>query len=225
LIACALLGALAAFALPHAGRAANPTLTATVNDDYTITLVDSHGDPVTSLPAGMYDIVVHDNSALHNFHLTGPGVDESTTVAETTTVTWTVDLAAGSYHFQCDVHFPTMYGDFTVGAPGTSSSSSTTAPVTTAPPTTTPPTAPAPTSTTITTTPKPRTRCRVPHVIGTTLPRARRAIVARHCRVGKVSRRYARRAKGRVVAQTPRAGTVRPALARVSLTVSRGRRR
>jgi hypothetical protein len=221
LTACALLGALAAFALPHAGRAANPTLNATVNDDYTITLQDSHGYAVTNLPGGMYDIVVHDNSAFHNFHLTGPGVDQSTTVLETTTVTWTVNLTAGSYHFKCDVHFPTMYGDFTVGTT-TTSTATTTTPASTAPPTTAPT---EPTTTAPTTTSGPAEPCVVPRLVGTTLPVARRRLARTSCRLGRISRAYSRQVRRRrIISQRPRAGRRVGYGTAVNVVLSRGRR-
>ncbi len=38
------------------------------------------GRRVTTLPAGTYTIDVNDQSSMHNFHLTGPGVDEATDV-------------------------------------------------------------------------------------------------------------------------------------------------
>ena len=66
-IVIGVLGALSAFALPHAGSAANPKLVATVNDNFTITLTDAAGTAVTTLPAGTYDVEVHDNSAFHSF--------------------------------------------------------------------------------------------------------------------------------------------------------------
>lgn len=72
------------------------------------------GQPVTTLAAGTYTLVVDDKSNAHNFHLTGPGVDVSTTVEETGTKTFRVKLRAGSYHYQCDPHASTMQGDFTV---------------------------------------------------------------------------------------------------------------
>ena len=59
---------------------------------------------------------MHDESASHNFHLTGPGVDRSTEVSWSGTVTWSVDLGTGSYRFQCDPHNDFMNGSFTVGS-------------------------------------------------------------------------------------------------------------
>jgi hypothetical protein len=78
LLIVALLGALAAFALPRTGGAANPQLTANVSDPFSISLLDGQGHSVTTLAPGTYDIVVTDSSTLHNFHLTGSGsVDQS----------------------------------------------------------------------------------------------------------------------------------------------------
>jgi len=90
-------------------------LTGTVGegDAYVITLTDSTGAPVTSLKAGSYTVKVKDASKIHNFHLTGAGVDQKTTVPDITEVTWTVSLQAGPYTFKCDPH-PKMTGTFTV---------------------------------------------------------------------------------------------------------------
>jgi hypothetical protein len=128
LLAVALVGVLAAFALPRTGGAANPQLVAAVNDDYTISLVDSNGHAVTSLAAGTYDVHVHDNSAFHNFHLTGLGIDEVTSVAAVESPTWTVTFGAGeTYDFVCDQHPTLMKGSFTVtGATSTSTTPATT---------------------------------------------------------------------------------------------------
>jgi PASTA domain len=68
-------------------------------------------------------------------------------------------------------------------------------------------------------------RCVVPRVVGQTLASARREIVSRNCGVGRVSRSYSRTRKGRIAAQSPRAGARRAEGARVNLLVSRGRRR
>ena len=85
-------------------------------DAFVITLTDSEGQPVQSLPAGDYTIEVVDPSAIHNFHLTGPGgVDESTTVPAKTETTWQVTLEEGDYTYVCDPH-PRMVGGFSVTA-------------------------------------------------------------------------------------------------------------
>jgi FG-GAP-like repeat/PASTA domain/FG-GAP repeat len=67
--------------------------------------------------------------------------------------------------------------------------------------------------------------CSVPTVAGKTLNAAKRSILRGGCRVGKIRSAYsASIAKGRVVAQAPRARTRLAHGARVDLVVSRGRR-
>jgi plastocyanin len=107
-----LVGALAASA-----SADTPTqLYGTAGPDFTISLVDAHGSPVTHLDPGTYGINVEDLSEFHNFHLTGPGVDKTTSLTELESAYWEVTLTDGTYTFVCDVH-PTMRGSFTVGTP------------------------------------------------------------------------------------------------------------
>jgi hypothetical protein len=66
------------------------------------------------------------------------------------------------------------------------------------------------------------TRCRVPRVTGKLLGPARRAIRARHCRVGRLRYRRSPRSRGRVLSQSPRAGRTLVNGARVNLVISRG---
>jgi plastocyanin len=94
----------------HAGK----KLDGSVGPGFDISLTDSSGKAVTTLAPGTYTITVDDQADIHNFHLTGPGVDKSTDVGGTGKVTWTVDLKAGQYHYQCDPHASQMNGDFTV---------------------------------------------------------------------------------------------------------------
>jgi plastocyanin len=94
--------------------ASGETLTASVGPGFEISLTDASGNDVSSLAAGSYTIEVDDQSDIHNFHLTGTGVDEDSGVSETGMSTWDVTLEAGSYHFQCDPHASTMTGDFEV---------------------------------------------------------------------------------------------------------------
>jgi hypothetical protein len=101
-----------------AARADNPTLTGTVGqgDSFTISLAGPDGKPVKNLAPGTYSLVVHDFSAIHDFHLFGPGsVDVSTTIEGVGSQTFTVNLVAGTYTYTCDAH-PSMTGRFTVGA-------------------------------------------------------------------------------------------------------------
>jgi len=68
--------------------------------------------------------------------------------------------------------------------------------------------------------------CRVPRVTKKTLKAAKAAIVKADCSTGRVKRAASNRVKaGRVISQSPKAGQRRPAGAKVSLVVSRGRRR
>jgi plastocyanin len=101
----------AAFAA-NAG-AATPKLTASVSDPVNISL-KSGAKKVTTLKAGKYTIVVKDNAADHNFHLTGPGVAKTTSVAGKGTFTWTVTLKKGTYKYVCDPHASFMKGSFSV---------------------------------------------------------------------------------------------------------------
>ena len=54
--------------------------------------------------AGKYTLVVSDKSSIHNFHLTGPGVNVKTSVAGTGTKTFAITLKKGKYTFLCDPH-------------------------------------------------------------------------------------------------------------------------
>src|SRR5579862_2099058 len=112
------LGAAAAVVLlSFSGEAGaqNPELFGTVGPGFTIRLTDSTGQ-VSNLAPGIYTIQVKDLADIHNFHLTGPGVDMATDIEGTGTFTWTVTLANGSYHFQCDAHPRQLFGNFTVGS-------------------------------------------------------------------------------------------------------------
>jgi hypothetical protein len=97
--------------------AQSPTLFGVVGPGFSIKLSDASGAPVRNLDPGTYTIQVQDNADVHNFHLTGPGVDKATDVEQTGTFTFTVTLTAGTYHFECDPHSATMFGNFTVGTP------------------------------------------------------------------------------------------------------------
>jgi plastocyanin len=85
--------------------AANPnTLPGTVGPGFTITMNKK------TVKAGTYAITIHDLASIHDFHLTGPGVDKKTSVASTGTTKWTVKLKKGTYHFVCDPHHTIMHG-------------------------------------------------------------------------------------------------------------------
>lgn len=94
--------------------AATPKLVGVVGPGFSISL-KSGGKVVKTLKAGTYTIAVQDKASIHNFHLTGPGVNKSTDVAFTGAKTWTVKLKAGTYTYQCDPHASAgMKGTFKV---------------------------------------------------------------------------------------------------------------
>ena len=71
----------------------------------------------------------------------------------------------------------------------------------------------------------PGATCVVPRLARSTLPVAKVAVRRGGCTVGRVTRKYSRVRKGRVIAQRPKAGTRLPAGASVALVLSRGPRR
>ena len=84
------------------------------NDSFSISLTDPSGQAISNLQAGTYSLTVKDESTLHNFHLTGAGVDKSTSVGSTSTSTFSVTFKPGTYTFVCDPHSSQMHGTFTV---------------------------------------------------------------------------------------------------------------
>jgi plastocyanin len=115
LLIVAAAATLAALASPTVALA-QTKLIGTVADPASISLRHENGTAVTDIPAGTYTIEVRDESIMHNFHLSGPGVDQRTDVETTGTVTWTVTLQdKARYTFVCDPHNTTMRGSFTTG--------------------------------------------------------------------------------------------------------------
>ena len=119
IVAIVALAAAAAFAASALARGdAVKTLTGTVgkNDAYKITLVGSTGKKVTTLKAGTYRLVIHDDSTFHNYELDGPhGKSWSfTAVPFKGTKTFTLKLAAGKYKAYCAPHESQMFQRFTV---------------------------------------------------------------------------------------------------------------
>ena len=108
-----LLAALCAAIAAPAALAGSTTLTGTVGPGFTITLKQG-SKTVKTLKAGTYAFKISDKSNIHNFHLTGPGVNKKTSVSGTGTVTWTLKLAKGTYKYVCDPHKTIMHGSFTV---------------------------------------------------------------------------------------------------------------
>jgi plastocyanin len=103
----------AALLVVASASAATPTLAGADGPGFTITLKKA-GSKVTSLKAGKYKFVIKDMSNIHNFHLSGPGINKTTGVGSTGTSTWTLTLKKGAYKYICDPHAAIMKGSFKV---------------------------------------------------------------------------------------------------------------
>ena len=98
-----ILATLALASVAFAATNAN-ALTGTVGPGFTITMNKK------TVKSGTYVITIHNLASIHDFHLTGPGVNKKTSVAGTGTTKWTVKLKKGTYHFVCDPHQTIMHG-------------------------------------------------------------------------------------------------------------------
>lgn len=87
------------------------TVQGSVGPGFTITLKAGG-----KLKAGVaYRFVISDRSSIHDFHLTGPGVDRMlTSVDFTGTKSFVLKLRKGVYRFFCDPHEAVMHGSFRV---------------------------------------------------------------------------------------------------------------
>ena len=113
-----LLGVVAVAALAAAGvspAASATTVNGTVGPGFTIGLT-IHGKNVTRLKTGTaYRFIISDRSNIHDFHLTGPGLDRVLTSVEFTgTKSFVLRLKKGSYRFVWDPHSGIMHGRFLV---------------------------------------------------------------------------------------------------------------
>jgi|tagenome__1003787_1003787.scaffolds.fasta_scaffold20986366_4 hypothetical protein len=66
--------------------------------------------------------------------------------------------------------------------------------------------------------------CKVPKVTGRKLKAAEQAVAKAHCKPDRITRKYSKVKKGRVISQKPKPGKHLPAGAKVKLVVSKGRR-
>jgi plastocyanin len=108
--------AVAALAATGSGSAASAkTVNGTVGPGFTITLT-KQGKNVTKLKAGVaYRFVISDRSSIHDFHLSGPGINRVLTgVGFTGTKSFVLRLRKGTYRFVCDPHSDVMHGRFAV---------------------------------------------------------------------------------------------------------------
>jgi len=113
-----LLSTVVAAALAATGSstaAPSRTVTGTVGPGFTISLTMG-GKNVTSLKAGVpYLFLISDRADIHDFHLSGPGLNRVLTgVQFVGTKSFVLRLKKGSYSFVCDPHFTIMHGRFQV---------------------------------------------------------------------------------------------------------------
>jgi hypothetical protein len=100
-----------------AGAAMHPKLVGVVgkNDAYKITL-KFNGKTVKTIKAGTYTVVIHDDSAMHNYELDGPNGKAwtFTKVPFIGTKPFTLKLVPGKNKAYCVMHESTMFHHFTV---------------------------------------------------------------------------------------------------------------
>jgi len=89
-------------------------LKGSVGPGFEISLSSADGQSVETLAPGSYTLEVDDQSDIHNFHLSGDGVDVSTDVGSTGTESFDITVTSGTYTFVCDPHSSTMNGSFEV---------------------------------------------------------------------------------------------------------------
>jgi plastocyanin len=97
LLAAALIASSAASAKGSTG------LRGEVGPGYSIEVKNGNSD-LKTIKAGTYTIKIQDKSTFHDFHLKGPGLNKSTTVAFQGETSWRVKLRPGTYTYQCDPH-------------------------------------------------------------------------------------------------------------------------
>jgi plastocyanin len=86
-----------------------------VGPGFSIEVKNAAGKDLQTIKAGTYRIKVEDKSAIHNFHLFGPGLNKKTGIASKGDTIWTITLKPGRYTYQCDPHAARgMKGHFTV---------------------------------------------------------------------------------------------------------------
>jgi plastocyanin len=81
--------------------------------NFKIEMKNRANQPLKTVKAGTYRIKIEDKASMHNFHLTGPGVNKASSLGGVTETTWTVRLKPGTYVYFCDAHAQ-MRGSFRV---------------------------------------------------------------------------------------------------------------
>jgi plastocyanin len=111
----ALIGTFATVANVSAGSTKDRfDLKGEVYQTFKIEMKNSANRPLNTVKAGTHRIKIEDKATAHNFHLTGPGVNKSTSVSGVGETIWTVKLKPGKYTFVCDPHSSAMRGSFRV---------------------------------------------------------------------------------------------------------------
>lgn len=112
--ALAIAGAVVAIATGGCGSTSSPAskaktpspaptkLTGTVETTGRVNLETSNGRRVTSLPSGLYTVLVRVNSTHADFHLIGPSVDRATTGNVPNLTLWGIQLFKGTYRYMND---------------------------------------------------------------------------------------------------------------------------
>ena len=112
LAAFALAGTFVLVATIASAAPAAQVVKGTVGPGFTITLTLG-GKKVTKLKAGRYRFVIDDRAAIHDFHLSGPGLNRIlTTVDFMGTRSVVLTLRKGTYRYFCDPHASFMKGAF-----------------------------------------------------------------------------------------------------------------
>lgn len=116
IVFAATASALALAAAANAPAASAPkTVQGTVGPGFTINLTLS-GKKVIKLKKGVrYRFLIRDQSSLHDFHLSGPGLNRVlTTVDFMGAKSFVLTLKPGVYRYFCDPHSDVMHGSFRV---------------------------------------------------------------------------------------------------------------
>ena len=107
--------AVAALFAVGSASAAPQTVNGTVGPGFTISLKRGSKN-VTRLAPTTHRFKVTDKSSIHDFHLSGPGVNKVITgIGFKGTKTVTIKLRKGVYRYRCDPHSAEMHGSFKVG--------------------------------------------------------------------------------------------------------------
>jgi plastocyanin len=90
------------------------SVNATVGPGFTISLTYK-GKRVKTMKPGKHTFKLNDKSNIHNFHLSGPGMNKDlTSIGFVGKKKMTLKLKKGTYQYYCVPHRSTMHGSFKV---------------------------------------------------------------------------------------------------------------